>query len=217
VRQRGTAAATKSTFCDVTDTDWVPLSRRAAGLPAEPLVDGVPDWLYPRLQEWLYHVLQHTDKPVMVLRPGHGYSTETREVMLRVQITTQPWLLPADDPRFLDAIDATLRWIEWSWPWPEGEDPGNLERLLAAANSVWRVSADGSGLERRVDETVTAAVTTTVRDAGTEAGGHLASAWAAAYADTRTPTRRMTRRCSPSRRLPARWSARPAPAAPSAL
>jgi hypothetical protein len=174
---------TARTLTAVTDTaPWTPLSRRAAGLPAESLVEGVPDWLFPRLQEWLYHVLQATDGPVMVLRPGHGLTATTREIMVRVRTDQQPWLLEADDPTFLDALDATVVWGDWVHDQDSNYgDPDTLEGLLAAANSAWRVNAEWRGLERRIDPTVTAAVAATARDAGTEAGGHLAAAWDAAY------------------------------------
>ncbi|MFG1820825.1 hypothetical protein ACGFIF_44215 [Kribbella sp. NPDC049174] len=167
---------------------WAPLSRRTAGLHAEPVED-VPDWLYPQLQEWLYHVLQGTREPVMVLRPGSGLTDITREIMLRIGTATQPWLLPADDPIFLDALDATVRWSRWGkWILEGGTrtgdpfgDPNNLEQTLAAANSAWRVNTDWRGLERRVNPTVTQAVTTTIHNADAETAGHLAASWEAAY------------------------------------
>lgn len=155
------------------------MSRRRAGLPPDDLVEGVPDWLHPQVTEWLYRVLQSTDGPVVVLRPGHGSSADTQRVMMRIRTSTQPWLLRPDDPALLDAVDATLRWVDWSPPRGEHGDPDTLEAILAAANSAWR--ATPQGLERRTDPTVTAAVATTARDAGTEAGEHLAAAWSAAY------------------------------------
>lgn len=166
----------------MTDTSWAPLSRRTAGLQAEGLIEGVPDWLYLQLQEWLFHVLQYTDGPVTVLRPGHGLTATSRQVMLRIRTTQQPWLIPADDPAFLDALDAAVQWGDYVH---EGltsyGDPDTLEALLAAANSAWRVNADWRGLERRVDPTVTTAVTATIRDAAAEPAGHLAAAWDATY------------------------------------
>lgn len=175
------------------DAPWTPLSRRAAGLPPEDLVEGVPRWLHPRLTEWLYHVLQYTDGPVTVLRPGHGLTADTQEVMTRVRIAQQPWLLESDNPALLDALDAAIRWIDWGeWPMFNAQrnqygDPSTLEQILLAANSAWR--ATWQGLERRVDPTLTAAVTETIRGANTEAAGHLAAAWTAAYGRQPDPDR----------------------------
>ncbi|WP_432983318.1 hypothetical protein [Dactylosporangium sp. CA-233914] len=172
----------------VTDTAWAPLSRRAADLLAEPL-EHIPDWLYPQLVEWLYHVLQCTEEPIKVLRPGHGLTDDTRNIMLRIRSSTQPWLLSADDPVLLDAMDATIRWRPWPAPISPGYsgvrftfgEPDSLERILAAANFAWRVNADWRGLERRIDPTATAAVTTTIVSAPAESSRHLAAAWDAAY------------------------------------
>jgi hypothetical protein len=166
----------------VTDTAWTPLSRRSAGLPPAEPVETVPDWLYPRLAEWLYHVLQFTDGPVMVLRPGHGLTDTTRDIMIRVRTATQPWLLAAEDPTLLDAIDATVAHGDWVVDgWTNYGNPDTLERMLAAANFAWRVNADWRGLERRIDPIVTAAVTATIRTASAEAAGHIAAAWDACH------------------------------------
>jgi hypothetical protein len=170
-------------------TPWTPLSRRTSGVRETQPVEGAPEWLYPRLQEWLYKVLQHTDEPVQTLRPGRELSDDTREVMLRLQMNTPPWLLPGDDPAFLDALDATIRWVKWGrWitrsgygprdPWGS---PATLEEILKAANSAWRVNSDWRGLERRVSLTATNAVSKTIHDSGADAAGHLAAAWDAMY------------------------------------
>ncbi|WP_432945823.1 hypothetical protein ACQPXM_06600 [Kribbella sp. CA-253562] len=161
---------------------WSPLSRRRTGLPSEDSVEGMPEWLYPQVAEWLYQVLQYTGGPVSALRPGHGLSPQTRQVMLRIRTGNQPWLLKPEDPLFLDAVDAAIRWIDWGeWPSYRNEygDPSTLEAVLEAANSAWR--ATWQGLERRQDPTVTAAVMDAVVGAGAEAGEHLAAAWTAAY------------------------------------
>ena len=166
----------------VTDTTWTPLSRRTTGLPPAEPIETVPAWLHPRLAEWLYHVLQFTDGPIMALRPGHGLTDTTREIMIRVRSATQPWLLPADDPTFLDAIDATVAHGDWVVEgWTSYGNPDTLERMLAGANFAWRVNADWRGLERRVDPTVTAVVTATIRSASAEAAGFLAAAWDACH------------------------------------
>ncbi|WP_203723754.1 hypothetical protein, partial [Actinoplanes teichomyceticus] len=109
-------------------------------------------------------------------------SADTRQIMLRIRTTVQPWNLPADDPAFLDAVDAAIRWIDWG-DWSsfrtEHGSPESLEAILDAANSMWR--ATRRGLERRQNPTVTAANAIATRDAGDEAARHLAAAWDAAY------------------------------------
>jgi hypothetical protein len=130
-------------------------------------------------------VLQNTSDTVKTLRPGHGYTDDTRQVMLYVRSEEQPWNLEPYDDRFLDAIDAALRWVDWREdPLPDvrsrKETPRTLERLLKAANSVWRVSEQFDGLENRIDPTVTKAFETAAA-AHPTAGDHLANAWKAAY------------------------------------
>jgi hypothetical protein len=94
-------------------------------------------------------------------------------------------MLDADDPTFLDAIDAAPRWVNWrEVPLPDEtvrpETPHSLEALLVAANSVWRVSDQFRGLEHRADPTATHAVQMAAATDQT-AGEHLAASWEAAY------------------------------------
>jgi hypothetical protein len=164
------------------ESAWSPLSRRSAGLVGDVMVEGVPEWLYPQLQAWMFHVLQYTDGPIAVLRPGQGVTEDSRQIMLRIRTATHPWLIPADDPAFLDALDATVRWGTFDHHgMTEYGDPDALEKLLTAANSVWRVSANRRGLERRIDPTVTAATIIAQQSANAEAAEHLAVAREAAY------------------------------------
>jgi hypothetical protein len=168
----------------------LPLSRRAGDSSQPDLVEGIPDWLYPRLAEWLWHVLQLTNDAVMTLRPGHGLTAATRDVMLHVRTTTQPWLLSADDPRFLDAIDAALARCDWeAVGWGVDDNPASLEQILSHGNSIWRVNIAGQYLERRIDETVTAAITTAIANAGQQASEHLAEAWTSTYGRRPDPDR----------------------------
>lgn len=167
---------------------WSPLSHRVGGSGEVPLEEGVPDWLYPHLQGWLWRVLQHADEPVKVLRPGHGLTEAAQRVMLRVRSDRQPWLIPADDPALLDAVDATLRWVSFDHHgFTSYGDSASLEALLVSANSAWRVSATGQGLERRLDDTVTAAMTMALATANAEAADHLRLAWDAAYGRSPDP------------------------------
>ncbi|WP_204003767.1 hypothetical protein [Virgisporangium aurantiacum] len=107
--------------------------------------------------------------------------------MVRVRTKTSPWLTEADE--LLDVLDATVHWGDFLRPADGGNSyrpnaygtPDDLEQLLANANSAWRVNASWTGLERRIDATVTAAVAEAVRSADAEAAGYLAAAWDAAY------------------------------------
>lgn len=159
---------------------WRPLSHRAGGTLDEPLIEDIPDWLYRRLQGWMYLVLQDDFGPVKVIRPG-SEALNTEAVMLRLRTTVQPWLIPADDPAFIDAIDASLYWVSLN-PGRRGIDNLELlEDILSVANSIWRSNVEDRRLERRVDTTVTAAVMTARKSANAEAADHLDVAWAAAY------------------------------------
>jgi hypothetical protein len=161
---------------------WRPLSQRVAGtLDDEPLIENVPEWLYDQLQTWLYQALEDDRGPAKVIRPGQE-SYNTQQIKLRLRISTQPWLIPAHDPAFIDALDATVRWADFPRsPRPGQVLPDSLEEILSTANSVWRINIEERRLERRIDPTVTEAVTTARRNANAEAAEHLQVAWSAAY------------------------------------
>jgi hypothetical protein len=162
-----------------TSVPWVPLSQRGSGQPTvQALVEGVPDWLHRHLVIWMYRNLQSWQGPVLALRHDSDLKDEARQVMVRIRTSLQPWTMSADDPQFLDAVDATLHCASWLPDYDD--DPGiELERLLVAAGSAWRVSDRFRGLERRVDRTVSRAVEEAT--AVPIAGDHLAIAWEAAY------------------------------------
>jgi hypothetical protein len=66
---------------------------------------------------------------------------------------------------------------------------GQLEAVLANANSVWRVSDDASCLVRRVPAPVAHTVTAAVAVGGPNSGTHLDAAWSAAFARRPDTTR----------------------------
>ncbi|QOC89715.1 hypothetical protein [Micromonospora craniellae] len=125
-----------------------------------------------------------------------------RELRLRLRIPGQ--LARAEGDKMLDVVDAFLYWHPSSvWENEDEEDPedwspeqekawqddltawqslaGQIETLLSTAGSAWRVEQRCIGLERRIDETVTAAVAMARRDARDDAAEHLAESWRAAY------------------------------------
>jgi hypothetical protein len=66
---------------------------------------------------------------------------------------------------------------------------GQLNALLASANSAYRVRGDRRGLERRVPPAVKQQVEQVVTDAGGDASAHLTEAWNEAYARTPDPVK----------------------------
>ncbi len=86
----------------------------------------------------------------------------------------------ANSTRFLDIIDAALA------DGVKVEKATELERLLTAGGSAWRVADDNKALRKRVDPTATGALQA-ISD--TTAGTHLSAAWTAAYGRHPIPSR----------------------------
>lgn len=166
----------------------MPLSRRNAGLGPDPtLYEGTPAHLRPVLWSW-------------ILERWRENTAAREELLCRLHLALLDDVPDGEqieyltEDQVLDIIDGILRW----WPAKQLDDrdrrswgdkaattePGprsNLQELLYAGGSAWRISTDGRALERRVDDTVTAAADTAVQTAGGMAGEHLATAWRAAY------------------------------------
>jgi len=160
----------------VTNTDWPPPSQRLA-IPPEPTEDVSPQ-LHRALRGWLQQELVNVP-PDTTVRPRTDYGFSVRQIMLRLGTDIPPWGFPPET--ILDAVHETLYQMQWVDPGPPVR---GLELTLAAANSIWRVATrpDGRrGLERCVDETVTAAAREAVRTAPQRAAEHLRVAWNAAY------------------------------------
>lgn len=160
---------------------WAPLSRRAAGLGPEVTVyEAVPDHLRPALRSWVRDQW----------RANQAALEELQWRMRRRFDDDDSDFLDGED--LLDVIDGILRWwphdqlddTKGYWAKPNQAVPGprtQLNDALTGGGSIWRVNADGDGVERRVDDAVTAATAATATAAGLEAGGHLGAAWTAAY------------------------------------
>ncbi|MEV7230926.1 hypothetical protein AB0M79_28490 [Polymorphospora sp. NPDC051019] len=174
----------------MTAVEWVPLSRRLEGLGPEVPVEGVPEYLAGELQMWL-------------LNQFAGYRRLEGELRLRLRLQGSLHGKYGDD--LLDVVDAFLYWNPDS-VWDDGEEDddvvdltleqeaawqsevdawkaraGEVEEILRTGGSAWRVNRRLNGLERRIDETVTAAVDMAAKTAQEEAADHLATAWRAAY------------------------------------
>jgi hypothetical protein len=162
-------------FGTVTNSDWPPPSARHAALP-EPTEEVSPQ-LHRALRGWLQRVLVNVG-PGMIVRPRADYGWHVQQIMLRLGTDVPPWEFQPET--ILDAVHETLFEVQWADPRPNVR---MLESMLAAANSIWRVEtrSDGRrGLERRVDETVTAAVRSRFVQPQ-RAADHLRAAWEAAY------------------------------------
>lgn len=197
---------------------WQPLGVRAGWrkpAPAEPH-EGVPAHLAGHLQRWLYATVMDrggadpdellgavslrlhltlTDSSV-VARPGSPpamFRADTAMGELRRRCDEHEEL-------FLDVVDAVLRLL--SERVPRGTDNfagyrnGRVEKLswlLAEAGSAGTVTADGSGLERRVapgvKEAAMAAAEYAAREANPSASDHLLEAWSKVYGRHPDPTK----------------------------
>jgi hypothetical protein len=113
----------------------------------------------------------------------------------------------ANDTVILLALDAAMYELsaDPNYGHPNRANPGkDLDTILEAGGSAWRVTSDGSGLERRVPEPVKVAVDGAIasaREASADAAYHLANAWRHAYASPPTQHRHTVRRF-------AQWSQR---------
>ncbi|WP_433530970.1 hypothetical protein ACQPYA_02240 [Micromonospora sp. CA-263727] len=149
---------------------WAPLSRRIAGLgPDDTVHDGVPSYMRGALTDWVdmvYNVAEN-DR-------DSGALDNTLRLRLRWEQVPAPCTLT--DEQLLDLIDAILNW--WTMRPALREQ---IAEMLTAGGAGWRVTADGTAVERRVDETVTATVIHTVSSVTADAADHLAAAWRAAY------------------------------------
>lgn len=167
---------TRVRFVFVTNTDWPPPSRRHVP-PPEPS-EGVSPQLHRALRGWLQQALLNV-APDMTARPRTDYGFAVRQIMLRLGTDTPPWEFPPET--ILDAVHETLYQVQWLDP---AQPVRELQSTLTAANSIWRVAARPDlrrGLERNVDEALTAAATEAIRTAPQRAAEHLRAAWEAAY------------------------------------
>ena len=94
---------------------------------------------------------------------------------------------------FLDVIDGLLHVraeaisldrLPLHAPFPQW-----LDDLLREGGSAWRVNGGETGLERRVEEAVSAAMAEATRSAPASAGGHLRLGWHEAYGRSPDPTK----------------------------
>lgn len=163
---------------------WQPLSKRIAGTEPDGPYEGRPEHLEWPLLLWI--------RGVLGLDESYALDEEAlRELGVRFRVSGRvtpsmiaDQLLAAavkDDDFFFDLIDAVLNVFE-------GEnDCENLERLLVAGASVWRVGDDGASLTRIVSEEAQATydAATSVAD---EPSDELKEAWSNAFGRNGDPS-----------------------------
>ncbi|GAA2626353.1 hypothetical protein GCM10010411_74080 [Actinomadura fulvescens] len=170
---------------------WRRLTDRLAGkTEPEPLwTEGVPDHLDVPIHDWLYEVLSRYDMaiPVAVRLKLPSRIVKSRDPyaeLASLDDRTNPMLR-------LEVIDATLGCLQQALRGGNLQHLKNaafyarhLEGILREGDSAFTVSKDGSGLERRIDETLHAtygkAVDTGASKSGTVAD-HLRAAFTEAY------------------------------------
>jgi hypothetical protein len=169
-------------------TSFTPRSVRGTDREAEWAIlrRDIPPGLDQPLRDWIrpfFHVHSTTST--------YPNAERLREIGidLRLDLGAAHWawdalesLLRENPVLFVDAIDWCLHHCDYQ------EDAEELERLLAAGSSAWRVGAVGDyyELQERINSTVEAAARTSATP-GSSAAHHLAAAWSHVYSQHRNP------------------------------
>ncbi|WP_148286372.1 hypothetical protein [Microbacterium sp. B19] len=161
---------------------WERLSVRRGRASAEALVEGIPDYLAYPLTEWLrtefgWHrpssqggvdqeflrrLATNTRIPVAATSAIGGISTQITDAIQR------------NSDLFLDVLDATL------YLRGRRANAQDLRQLLEMGASAWTVSADGTALQRRVNDAAAGAYESAITSEDV-VSGELADAWSAAF------------------------------------
>ena len=159
-----------------------PLSVREGRREAQGPYGGVPVHLRSALVYWLQGAFGYRRTPA---RGGMSRSAMLEvgvAARIPVELSTDPSAVMAsilkhclaDDEVFLDVVDATLGILG------RNSDTGWLEDTLRSGNSAWKVAADRSSLQRRVDPTAQLAIEQAISPSDS-ASAELSEAWAKAY------------------------------------
>jgi hypothetical protein len=140
---------------DIAPKSWQPLSARRGGTPIdETWQEGIPAWIDQAVRSWLSVMLIRTHERLFARLHFTGKFGD-RERWRLVQSLNEADLLDwidgalrvnADKHRELGLPDSSFL-----------SDTEDLQTILAEGHSIWKVSDGLDGLERRQDETVTAA------------------------------------------------------------
>ncbi|MGH3631643.1 MAG: hypothetical protein ACRDRL_29920 [Sciscionella sp.] len=178
-------------------SNWKRLTDRVAGstTPEPPWAAGVPDHLDVPIRDWLYEVLSNFDMaqpvavrlrlPSAILKTIDPYRAlanmdDRKNPMLRIEIIDAT----------LACIAQSLQGEEW-YHWQTFESHARvLSGILNEGNSAFTVSADGRGLELRIDEALHATFDKAVEaglSAAEAAADHLRAAFSDVYGIRPTP------------------------------
>lgn len=147
--------------------------------------DGVPDHMRAHVITWFYDVTG--------LVRGTENDTAMRTIAMQLRLAVPPSATSGaigqelateaavDEDFCLDLIDITLNL------WGMGRNAEQLEFILRASGSVWKVASDGQSLELVVDEAMqqTYEAAISPRD---EAAKELSEAWAKAFGRSPDPS-----------------------------
>ena len=168
---------------EVTPGSWQPLSARRGGTPIdETWQEGIPAWIDHSVRQWLGLQLMEDETRDRLLARLHvtgasRVSTVTGRVEQLIEVELLDWI---------DGVLSIEAKREDNFFCHSNEyDADKLETLLREGHSVWKVSDTCDSLERRQDETVTAAAHQagqTAKSYGRAAAAdRLRNAWSKTY------------------------------------
>lgn len=170
---------------DIVPSSWQPLSARRGGTPIDATwQEGIPAWIDQSVRHWL--TLQLMDSNVcdrlfarLHITPSYrGYDVRAAAKAIKKMVEN------LGEVELLDWIDGVLR-IDAERRHTSTHDADSLETLLREGHSIWKVSKACDSLERRQDETVTAAAHQAGQVAKSygraAAAEHLSNAWTKTY------------------------------------
>lgn len=168
---------------DIAPRSWQPLSARRGGTPIdETWQEGIPAWIDHSVRHWLgLQLMEDETRDRLLARLHVTDNSRVPTVTGRVEQLTEVELL--------DWIDGVLKINAereaYLFRHSNEYDANKLETLLHEGHSVWKVSDTFDSLERRQDETVTAAshqAGQTAESYGRAAAAErLRNAWGKAY------------------------------------
>jgi hypothetical protein len=168
---------------DIAPGSWQPLSARRGGTPIdETWQEGIPAWIDHSVRQWLgLQLMEDETRDRLLARLHVTDASRVSTVTGRVERLTEVELL--------DWIDGVLsieaKREDYLFRHSNEYNANKLETLLREGHSIWKVSDTCDSLERRQDETVTAAAHQagqTAKSYGRAAAAErLRNAWSKAY------------------------------------
>lgn len=168
---------------DIAPRSWQPLSTRRGGTPIdETWQEGIPPWIDQAVRSWLSVMLIRTHERLFARLHFTGkFGDRERWRLVR----------SLNEADLLDWIDGALKVNadkHREFGLPDSSflfDTKDLQTILAEGHSIWKVSDGLDGLERRQEDTVTAAAHQAAQTAESygrvAAAERLKSAWSKTY------------------------------------